>query len=63
LDTTLQRFEFIDACLGRCLVCALHPGYGYAFTLQQLIAELLAGGIDSAGAIVYPFELTSSSYP
>jgi hypothetical protein len=41
----------------------LHPAYGYAFTLQQVVPELLAGGINTSGAIIYPFELLSSSYP
>ena len=60
---TLQRFQFIDACLGRCFVCALHPADGYAFTLQQVIPELLRCGINPARAIVYSLELVSSSYP
>jgi hypothetical protein len=61
LDTTLQRFKFIDACLGGCLVGTLHPAYGYAFTLQQVVAKLLRCGIDPACAIIYPLELASSS--
>ena len=63
LDTTLQSFQLIYACLSSGFVCALHPADGYAFTLQQLVAELLRCGIDSARAIIYPFELVSSSYP
>jgi hypothetical protein len=60
---TLQRFEFIDACLGCRLVCALHPADGYAFTLQQVVAVLLGCGINPARAVVYSLEISSSEYP
>jgi hypothetical protein len=63
LNTTFQRFQFCNACSGSGFVCALHPADGYAFTLQQVVSKLLRCCINPARAIIYPFELLSSSYP